>query len=71
MPPHTYLPPQPGSYMDVKDPVLQQHGYLYESDGYYDELAFAAAMLYKATGALPGSCGLPVWGPPAAAPACA
>ena len=30
----------------------QMHGELYESDGYKDELAFAAAMLFKATGTL-------------------
>ena len=30
---------------------MQIHANLYESTGYKDELAFAAAMLYKVTGA--------------------
>ncbi len=32
--------------------LLQVLGYLYSSTGYQDELAYAAAMLYKVTGAL-------------------
>ena len=33
-------------------PLPQVLGYLYSSTGYQDELAYAAAMLYKVTGAL-------------------
>lgn len=40
----------PRSYMDTSDPAVQVFAYLYESTGFKDELAFAAAMLYKATG---------------------
>mmetsp|Transcript_6836 Transcript_6836/g.19716 ORF Transcript_6836/g.19716 Transcript_6836/m.19716 type:complete len:804 (+) Transcript_6836:5446-7857(+) len=40
----------PGSYQDLKDPCLAQHGELYRSTGFVDELAWAAAWLYKATG---------------------
>ncbi|KAL4428069.1 hypothetical protein ABPG75_002158 [Micractinium tetrahymenae] len=38
------------SYMDTSDPAVQVFAYLYESTGFKDELGFAAAMLYKATG---------------------
>lgn len=40
----------PGSYQDLKGACLMQHGMLYKSEGYEDELAWAAAWLFKATG---------------------
>jgi endoglucanase len=40
----------PGSYMDNKDPVMKIHANLYSSQGYNDELAWAALWLYKVTG---------------------
>ncbi|PSC73894.1 Serine threonine-kinase 2 19 [Micractinium conductrix] len=41
----------PSSYMDNKDDTMAIHRWLYSSyNGYADELAWAAAMLFKATG---------------------
>lgn len=41
--------------MGSQDPVLNMMSRLYGSEGYADELAFAAALLHKATGAPGGS----------------
>lgn len=40
----------PGSYMDSSDDGVKVLSYLYSSTGYQDELAYAAAMLFKVTG---------------------
>lgn len=48
---YTFASTNPKSFMQSSDPVVLNMGQLYSSDGNYaDELAWAAAWLYKATG---------------------